>query len=92
MTTIVNLKKEPYDIYIGRAGHGKEGYFGNPFPVTIGREKCLEEYRKYFYNRLKIDPIFKESILTLKDKVLGCFCKPNKACHGDIIAEYLDNL
>lgn len=27
----------------------------------------------------------------LKGKILGCFCKP-KACHCDIIKEYLDNL
>ena len=29
-TKIVNIKSgKPYDIYIGRSGHGKDGYYGN---------------------------------------------------------------
>lgn len=32
-TRAVNLRHEPYDVYIGRAGHGQGGYFGNPFPL-----------------------------------------------------------
>jgi hypothetical protein len=23
----------------------------------------------------------------LKDKILGCWCKPDKSCHGDTLAE-----
>ena len=45
----------------------------------------------YFGNKIDNDPIFKARILELKGKTLGCFCKPN-SCHGDIIAEYLNNL
>jgi hypothetical protein len=30
-TVVVNLNKEPFDVYIGRAGRGQDGYFGNPF-------------------------------------------------------------
>jgi hypothetical protein len=29
-------------------------------------------------------------VLELKGKRLGCFCVPRKACHGFIIAEWLD--
>ena len=35
----VNIRREAYDIYCGRAGHGKDGKWGNP--VVIGR-KCPE--------------------------------------------------
>lgn len=30
-TRVVNIRKEAYDVYIGRAGKGQDGYFGNPF-------------------------------------------------------------
>jgi hypothetical protein len=38
-----------------------------------------------------IDTEFTRRIHELKDKTLGCFCKP-KACHVDVIAEYLDEM
>lgn len=89
-TTVVNLRKEPYDVYIGRAGKGEEGYFGNPYPLAMGdRDACLERYRHYFEARLNRDKEFKRRIEALKGKRLGCFCKPLK-CHGDIIVEYLE--
>lgn len=91
MARVVNLRKEKYDVYIGRASRDKEGYFGNPFPLTneSKRESVLAKYRIWFYRRLENDDEFKEKILALKGKVLGCFCKP-KACHGDVIVEYLE--
>jgi len=93
VTRIVNLRKEKYDVYIGRAGKGQRGYFGNPFPLTdeTKRDLVLEKYRIWFHRRLENDNEFRENILALKDKVLGCFCKP-KACHGDVIVEYLNGL
>lgn len=91
-TTVVNIHhKTPYDVYIGRAGKGQDGYFGNPIPlIGLTRQECLTEYRKYFYKRINSDSEFKQRILTLKGKVLGCFCYP-KECHGDVIAEYLNS-
>lgn len=93
LTRVVNIKSgEKYDVYIGRAGHGKNGYFGNPFPLKPNetRQENIEKYKKYFYNRIKTDEAFKQAIFSLKGKVLGCFCKP-KLCHGDIICDYLNN-
>lgn len=91
MTKVINLYDEPYDVYIGRAGKGKDGTFGNPFTIseTSNRESCIAQFSIYFYNRLKTDEEFRQKVLALKDKTLGCFCKPN-ACHGDIIARWLD--
>lgn len=99
MTRVVNLYKEPYDVYIGRTGKGQDGYFGNPIPVgqIVGslsderRTEVLRLYREYFEKRLVEDPEFKRRIGELKGKTLGCFCKP-KLCHGDVIAEYLNGL
>jgi len=93
MTRVVNLRKSPYDVYIGRAGHGHDGYFGNPFPLEPGvqRGSTLKRYEIYFYTRLRDDPEFERRIHQLHGKTLGCFCKPGR-CHGDIIAEYLDKL
>jgi len=91
-TKVVNIRHEAYDVYIGRAGRGQEGYFGNPFTLEPGgtRGSTLERYRRYFYDRLKSDPEFRQRIHALKGKTLGCFCKPHP-CHGDIIKEYLDS-
>ncbi len=91
MTRVVNLYKESYEVYIGRAGKGQDGYFGNPFQLRSEsqREEVLQKYRDYFYKRIEEDPEFLRRVLELKGKVLGCFCKP-RLCHGDIIKEFLD--
>lgn len=74
-TTVVNLFKEQYDQYIGRAGKGQDGYFGNPFPLLASetRGATIERYKKYFDNRIATDEEFKQRILALKGKTLGCF-------------------
>ena len=91
-TKVVNIYKEKFDVYIGREGKGQDGYFGNPIKLEKGepRGSTIEKYKKYFYNRIEKDLEFKEKILSLKGKTLGCFCKPH-SCHGDVIVEYLNN-
>jgi hypothetical protein len=103
MTTVVNIKNnEPYDIYIGRAGHGQRGPFGNPHVVgwcaicqkEHKRGEAVEAYREYFNRKIANDALFRKEVLKLKDKRLGCFCKSPSgegSCHGDVIKEYLDN-
>lgn len=89
-TFVVNLYKEPYDVYVGRAGNGQDGYFGNPYRA-MPRQESIALFRKYFYKRLKEDPTFNKRVRSLKGKILGCFCKP-KPCHADVIAEFLNSL
>jgi hypothetical protein len=90
-TTVANLRREPYDVYIGRAGHGQDGYFGNP--IRLGRkntrEDVLHQYAKWFAERVRTDADFRRRVLALRGKRLGCFCKP-LACHGDVIAVWVD--
>lgn len=91
-TTVVNLRKTEFDVYIGRSGHGQDGIFGNPHSVEKhGREQCISLFHEYFHARIKNDPEFRYRVHQLRGKRLGCFCKPKK-CHGDIIAEYLNQL
>lgn len=90
-TTVVNINKgEDYDVYIGREGHGKSGYFGNP--INYGsRSYKINKFREYVLDRIYNDPEFKNNVKKLHGKRLGCFCKP-LACHGDILAGLADQL
>jgi hypothetical protein len=92
-TRVVNLRKEPYDVYIGRAGKGHDGYFGNPFhlPHESQREAVMEKWLAHFAARIERDAEFRARVESLRGKRLGCFCKP-KACHGDAYVLYLEDL
>ncbi len=87
-TTVVNLRREKYDVYIGRGSP-----FGNPFVIGKDgdRDTVIELYRVYFYDRIKHDAKFQKQVLDLKDKRIACYCRPLK-CHGDIIVEYLNSV
>jgi hypothetical protein len=99
-TTVVNFKLEKCDVKITRTPKNEIpdppqfGCFGNPYPVKIhGREKCIELYEEYFLKRIENDAAFREAVLNLKGKKLGCFCKQpleEVACHGDVIKKWLD--
>lgn len=82
MTKVVDCRKERYDVYIGRPS-----IFGNPF--THGtRMEMITKYENYFLTRVDIDPDFRQEILSLRGKILGCYCSP-KPCHGQIIIDWL---
>ena len=86
-TTIVNVKHNKCDVYIGRGTP-----FGNPFRIGVDgdRKQVLDKYKEYFIKRGLTDPMFRDKVLSLKGKTLGCWCVP-LACHGDVIIEYLEN-
>ena len=96
-TRVVNIRREPYDVYIGR---GRGSILGNPYRITqdCDRECALQRFRVYFARRLKDDPGFKAAVEGLRGKFLGCFCAPAAGfkgrllCHGQIIAGYLDGV
>ena len=92
-TVVVNIYKEQFDVYIGRAGREQDGYFGNPFRIGNGvsREDAVQRSQRYFIDRIEKDSEFKRRVLAVKGKRLGCFCKP-KACHGDVIADWLNKM
>tara|TARA_R100000306_G_C4311718_1_gene110547 strand:+ start:111 stop:383 length:273 start_codon:yes stop_codon:yes gene_type:complete len=85
MIKIINIKlKEPYDIYIGRAGKGQNGKWGNPFSKG-SREENIAKFEEYLLK----SPWLMQDLPELLNKKLGCFCKP-KACHGDILKKYAE--
>jgi hypothetical protein len=90
-TLVVNLRDEEFDVYIGRAGRGWNGYFGNPFRRTPMQRPgdTLKRFEEHFLERVEKDREFRRRVLELRGKRLGCFCKPNP-CHGDVIAKWLN--
>jgi len=88
MTTIHNKYKESYDVYIGRPT-----IFGNPFVIGKHgtRDEVIEKYRVYFEKRVRNDNEFLLAVMALKNKRLGCFCKPMN-CHGNVICDFLNKL
>ena len=90
-TRVVNLRKEPYDVYVGRAGHGEEGYFGKPRGLpSNGSGGWITYYRSYLEGRTSADPEFHRRLEGLRSHTLGCFCLP-RPCHGTIIKEWLES-
>jgi len=98
METILGHVKDwtgsPDEVYIGRAGHGFDGYFGNPVkrsekcPICEGLHNniryiliCFETYAR---ERIRTDKEFKARVKGLYGKKLMCFCWPKKACHGSV--------
>ncbi len=94
ITKVVNIGKgEKYDVYIGRGSD-----WGNPYAVGFGmspgeeqddREEAIRKF-KYDFDKGYLKSSKKDAI-RLKGRILGCHCKP-AACHGDIIAEYVNSL
>lgn len=86
-------------------GHGPTAYigrpslYGNPHPlgrtcpicrVWHTREQAIARFRRDWYSD-RYAGIREQAARELRDHVLLCFCKPND-CHGDVIAEWLNNL
>lgn len=101
-TVVVNLRQEPYDVYIGRPGKGQDGYFGNPYVAGKTCKRCgelhstpmstLRCFKAYFEDRITHDFTYRIRVYNLKGKILGCFCSQPGPCHGNVIAHFLDNV
>jgi hypothetical protein len=82
---VVHCKQEPYDVYIGRGSK-----WGNPYSHKKGtmaswevdtREDAIRLFEEWFRAQPELVEAAKRE---LKDKVLGCWCKPLD-CHGDVL-------
>jgi len=80
-TRVVNLRREPYDVYIGRGSK-----WGNPF--IIGRDGTREEVLSKHMDYLRHNHDLCADLYELEGKRLGCYCKP-LGCHGDNLIEEL---
>lgn len=86
---VVNRRREPFDVYIGRPSK-----WGNPFshlPDTLAkfkvatRQEAIARYREWIVSQPELVEAARRE---LAGKVLGCWCKP-QACHGDVLAEII---
>jgi hypothetical protein len=85
MTRVVHVRKDPFDIYIGRSFlEFPESDWHNPFRLGHdgNRKVVLQKYREY----LQSNPDLMARLHELRGKTLGCWCKP-LTCHGDVLAE-----
>jgi hypothetical protein len=103
--TYNNLKEWVDDssknVYIGRKGivfvdgerfPKQESLWANPYKIskTTSREDVLRNYEKYIREKIKKEHLIPE-LAKLKNKNLGCWCKP-EACHGDVLLKLIDEL
>ena len=93
MVKVVNLRNEPYTLYVGRFTHGvpQSSPFKNPFVMTydLGRRDIVLRFAAYFYahEQRYLRDLAVKSIP--EDAVLGCWCHPLE-CHADIVAGYVN--
>jgi len=85
VTRVVHCKREPFDVYIGRPS-----IWGNPF--VIGPDGTREDVIAKYEQWLLTQPHLMARIRELRGKVLGCWCKPFHACHGDVLARLANAL
>jgi hypothetical protein len=92
-----NWREDPLYVYVGRAGKGLGGEFGNPIrkgdlcpccgSVHAEPGETIPCYAVYIQERLRTDACFAESVRLLHDRVLVCFCPIGALCHGNVLAE-----
>lgn len=102
-TRVVDLHKERHDVYIGRKVD--KFHYGNPFTfkfsaiakvMVSSRNESVDAFRKWIkgLDYRDIEPERRlwilDNLSNLRGKVLGCYCKPNKVCHGDVYIELLE--
>lgn len=104
VTTVIHIRDAPPDwqlksefVYIGRAGKGLSGEYGNEHPVgwcsfcsvQHARGEAVQAHRVDVRRRLLVDPAYRSQLELLRGKTLVCFCKP-RSCHGDTYVEFLE--
>jgi hypothetical protein len=99
-TSIVNLRHRNADVNCGRGF----SIFGNPFEIGKDgtREEVCNKYKEYFQKRILTDSSFRDRVVALKGKKLGCWCRcipecnhpkcKNQRCHVETILSYLNQL
>ena len=92
VTEVVNKdSNEGFDAYIGRGT-----LWGNPFHVgnqegQFARDEAIEKYKTHFEMNILGNESMRRGLFGLRGMRIACHCKP-LACHGDVIAGYLNSL
>ena len=95
-TRVVHCKREPHDVYIGRAiprarPRLPELKWRNPYPLRHNatdaeRREVIERYRAWLLDQ----PDLMSALPELRGKTLACWCAP-KTCHSDVLVELLES-
>ncbi len=89
MTSVIHIRDAPPHFH-GNPDYvfiGRPSKWGNPFHVSMGRERCILQYEIHVRsNRHLMD-----SLHELKGKTLVCYCKPQD-CHGDVLVTLVEAL
>jgi hypothetical protein len=90
-TTVVNIKNDPYDLYIGRANptyNLPASKWANPFKLEreADRSIVLARYRIWLLQQ----PSLMHALSELRGLRLACWCSP-RACHGDVLADLVNS-
>lgn len=95
-TTVIHIRDAPKGwetnpqyTYIGRAGKGFDGKWGNPFPLKAEKDRglVLALYRGWLLGQGQAHIL--RMVHDLDGQILVCFCKP-LLCHGDVIIEVIE--
>lgn len=87
---VVHVKREEYDVYVGRPSR-----WGNPYshkPGTSARyrvatvEEAIAAYRRHLWRQIRSGAISLEELASLDGKTLGCWCAPGP-CHAEVLVE-----
>lgn len=85
MTSVVDVRYEVCDVYIGRrCGRWPQSKWANPF--VIGRDGTRHQVIAKYRQWLPTQPHLMAALHELKDQVLGCWCH-GLPCHGDVLVE-----
>jgi len=97
MTTVIHCKFAAGVPAVDYVYCGRPSKWGNPFSYHKGtppawrvanRQEAIERFASWFY-AMEQAQLRHEALVELKDKVLGCWCKP-RPCHVDILAEFVN--
>jgi hypothetical protein len=104
---VVDKRREPFTRYIGRGSDLGNPFTHLPLSKTKAYVQvatvdeavvCCKNWAQgnMFWDNVippSVRTKFLAAIKTLKaEDILGCYCKPKHACHGDIIVELWDEL
>lgn len=101
-TRVVNVRTDEFDVYIGRGvPRAKDprcrvrSVYANPSKIGPGttREDALIDYEDLWRGRLvgKQRRLWRERLLALDGKRLGCWCAP-KPCHGGVLVKLIEEV
>lgn len=87
-------------VYIGRAGKGLPGHWGNPIEIGKPCPECgiahdrnatLQCYEHWMRRRILSEQDLREKLLALDGMTLVCFCSP-KPCHGHVLSRLVEEI